>query len=106
MFIDGAVDPEWPEYDDFQDLAEDVEHAVPKGVTRQIRAATSEAAPMSLSRVLKEYLAYKTEETDNGLRTRIDRIRKDLILCLGKNRFAWTKLPFIERSNLRMLRPV
>ena len=36
MFIDGAVDPEWPEYDDFQDLAEDVEHAVPKGVTRQL----------------------------------------------------------------------
>ena len=36
MFIDGAVEPEWPEFDDFQDLAEDLEHAVPKGVTRQI----------------------------------------------------------------------
>ena len=104
MFIEGAVDPEWPEYDDFQDLAEDVEHAVPKGVTRQLRAATSEAAPMSLSRVLEEYLAYKTEETDNGLRTRIDRIRKDLILCLGKNRFAWTELKDLTRVDANAYR--
>ena len=104
MFTDGAVDPEWPEYDDFQDLAEDVEHAVPKGVTRQLRAATSEAAPMSLSRVLEEYLAYKTEETDNGLRTRIDRIRKDLILCLGKNRFAWTELKDLTRVDANAYR--
>ena len=104
MFTDGAVDPEWPEYDDFQDLAEDVEHAVPKGVTQQLRAATSEAAPMSLSRVLEEYLAYKTEETDNGLRTRIDRIRKDLILCLGKNRFAWTELKDLTRVDANAYR--
>ena len=104
MFIDGAVDPEWPEYDDFQDLAEDVEHAVPKGVTRQLRAAASEAAPMLLSRVLEEYLAYKTEETDNGLRTRIDRIRKDLILCLGKNRFAWTELKDLTRVDANAYR--
>ena len=40
MFIDGADDREWPEYDDFQDLAEDLEHAVPKGVTRQLRASS------------------------------------------------------------------
>ena len=104
MFTDGAVDPEWPEYDDFQDLAEDLEHAVPKGVTRQLRAAASEAAPMSLSRVLEEYLAYKTEETDNGLRTRIDRIRKDLILCLGKNRFAWTELKDLTRVDANAYR--
>ena len=29
MFIEGAVDPEWPEFDDFQELAEDVDLAVP-----------------------------------------------------------------------------
>ena len=66
MFIEGAVDPEWPEFDDFQELAEDVDHAVPKGVTKQLRAASSEAAPMSLSRVLEEYFAYKAEESDTG----------------------------------------
>ena len=38
MFIDGAVDPEWPEFDDFQELAEEVDGGVPKGVTQQIRA--------------------------------------------------------------------
>jgi integrase len=106
MFIEGAVDPEWPEYDDFQELAEDVEHAVPKGVTQQIRAASSKAAPMSLSRVLEEYYAYKAEASDNGLRTRIDRIRKDLTLSLGKNRFEWTELQDLTRADANTYRDV
>jgi hypothetical protein len=104
MFIEGAVDPEWPELDDFQELAEDLDHAVPKGVTRQLLAASSTPAPMSLSRVLEEYFTYKAEETDNGLRTRIDRIRKDLILCLGKNRFEWTELKDLTRSDANSYR--
>jgi len=104
MFIDGAVDPEWPEFDDFQELAEDVEHAVPKGVVRQLKAASSEAAPMSLSRVLEEYYTYKAEDSDNGLRTRMDRIRKDLILCLGKNRFEWTELKDLTRADANAYR--
>ena len=106
MFIEGAVDPEWPEYDDFQELAEDVVGAVPKGVTQQIRAASSKAAPMSLSRVLDEYYAYKAEDTDNGLRTRLDRIRKDLILSLGKNRYAWTELQDLTRADANTYRDV
>jgi integrase len=106
MFIEGAVDPEWPEYDDFQDLAEEVENAVPKGVTQQIRAATSKAAPMSLSRVLDEYYAYKAEDADNGLRTRLDRIRKDLILSLGKNRYEWTELQDLTRADANTYRDV
>jgi integrase len=89
---------------DFQDLADDVEHAVPKGVTRQLRAASSEAAPMSLSRVLEEYYSYKAEDSNNGLRTRIDRLRKDLILCLGKNRFEWTELKDLTRADANSYR--
>lgn len=104
MFIDGTVDPEWPEFDDFQELAEDVEHAVPRGVTRQLKAAYSKAAPMSLSRVLEEYYTYKAEETDSGLGTRLDRIRKDLILCLGKNRFEWTELQDLTRADANAYR--
>jgi len=60
MFIEGAVDPDWPEYDEFQELA---------------------------------------EESDNGLRTRLDRIRKDLILSLGKNRSEWTELQDLTRAD-------
>jgi integrase len=59
---------------------------------------------MSLSRVLEEYFTYKAEETDNGLRTRIDRIRKDLILCLGKNRVEWTELKDLTRSDANSYR--
>ena len=104
MFIDGAVDLEWPEFDDFQELAEDVEHAVPKGLVRQLKAASAEAAPMSLSRVLEEYYNSKAEENDNDLRTRMDRIRKDLILCLGKNRFDWTELKDLTRADANAYR--
>ncbi|HEV8036015.1 hypothetical protein [Yoonia sp.] len=85
-------------------LAEDVEQAVPKGVVRQLKAASSEAAPMSLSRILEEYYAYKAEESDNGLRTRMDRIRKDLILSLGKNRFEWTELKDLTRADANAYR--
>jgi integrase len=106
MFIEGAVDPEWPEYDDFQELAEDVEHAVPEGVAQQLWAATSKAAPMSLSRVLDEYYAYKAEDSDNGLRTRMDRICKDLILSLGKNRYEWTELQDLTRADANTYRDV
>ncbi len=74
MFVDGAVDPEWPEYDDFLELAEDVERSVPSGVVKQLKAAASTPAPMSLSRVLEEYLTYKADEDTSGLRTRIDRM--------------------------------
>jgi hypothetical protein len=42
MFIEGAVDPEWPEFDDFQELAEEVKHAVPKGVTGSVRSSVYE----------------------------------------------------------------
>ena len=104
MFIQGAVDVEWPVYDDFQELAEDVEHSVPKGVTRQLRAAAMIPAPMTLSRVLEEYYTYKAEDTDNGLRTRLDRIRKDLILSLGKNRFEWTELKDLTRADANTYR--
>lgn len=59
---------------------------------------------MSLKRVLETYYAYKAEDADDGLRTRIDRIRKDLILCLGKNRFEWTELKDITRVDMNSYR--
>jgi integrase len=59
---------------------------------------------MSLSRVLEEYYTYKAEESDNGLRTRIDRLRKDLILSLGKNRFEWTELKDLTRADANAYR--
>lgn len=62
-----------------------------KGVTRQLRVASPKAAPMSLSRELEEYEAYKADGTDNSLRPRIDR--------LGKNRFDWTELQDLTRAD-------
>lgn len=61
---------------------------------------------MSLSRVLDEYYAYKADDSDSGLRTRLDRIRKDLILSLGKNRYAWTELQDLTRADANTYRDV
>ena len=99
MFLAGVVEPEWDVFDDFQELAEDTQGRVPLGVTRQLKAGAAKAPPITLARVLELYFTYKAEEADAGLRTRIDRIRKDLILFLGKNRFEWTELKDITRAD-------
>ena len=100
-FAAGVVDVEWPVYDDYVELAELVEHRVPKEVTRQIANASMTPEPMSLKRCLEEYYAYKCPEgnEDRGLRTRIDRISNDLSKCLGKDQFEKTELKQIKRTD-------
>lgn len=106
MFIAGIVDPEWDVFDDFQELAEATKGSVPTGITRQLEGARSQPTPMTLSRTLDEYYSYKCEEEqeDTALKTRLERIRKDLILTLGKNRFEWTELDKITRADANSYR--
>lgn len=106
MFAEGAVDPEWDVFDDFQDLAEDTEGHVSEGVTNQLRAAAPKPAPMTLARALDEYYAFKCDDghEDTALKTRLDRIRKDLIQCLGKNRFEWVEVKDITRADANAYR--
>jgi integrase len=106
MFMAGVVDPEWDVFDDFQELAEETKGKVPAGVTRQLEAAASIPTPMTLSRALEEYYNYKCEDgqQDTALKTRLERIRKDLILAFGKNRFEWTELDKITRADANSYR--
>lgn len=61
---------------------------------------------MTLARVLDEHEACKSEDNkgDNGLKTRLERIRKDLILCLGKNRFEHTDVEELKRADANRYR--
>ena len=105
-FAQRAVDVEWDIFEDFQELAEDLETKVPDEVIAQIRSATMKPEPFSLERSLEEYYAFKVAESgeDRGLRNRINRITKDLILCLGREKFSNSELEEIKRADANSYR--
>ena len=105
-FADGVVEPEWDIMDDFHELAVELEGSTPPEVVRQIGSARLKPEPMTLHRVLTEYCAYKCDGSveHRGLKTRIERIRKDLVIALGKNRVEWTPLAEINRADANTFR--
>ena len=106
-FADRVVDPEWDVTDDFRELAEVLEGNTPPEVVRQIGSARITPEPMTLLRVLEQYYSYKCDDVggDNrALKTRIDRLRKDLVIALGKNRVEWTPLADITRADANTFR--
>ena len=107
-FAEGVVDPEWDIMDDFVELAEDLEGRAPTAVTGQIASARVSKEPMTLQKVLEEYRAYKSQDSaaDRSLHTRIERLRKDLVMVLGKNRVEWTPLAEITRADANAMRDV
>ena len=106
MFADRVVDPEWDVMDDFVELADALEGSTPPEVIRQVGTASITPEPMTLLRVLDEYYAYKCEDgvENTPLKTRIERLRKDLIIALGKNRVEWTPLAEIGRADANTVR--
>ena len=105
-FADRVVDPEWDVTDDFRELAEQLEGSTPPEVVRQIGSARLTPEPMTLQRVLDQYYRYKCEDAgeNKALKTRIDRLRKDLVIALGKNRVEWTPLADITRADANTFR--
>jgi integrase len=106
MFADRVVDPEWDVMDDFVELAEELEGSTSPEVIRQIGSARLTPEPMTLLRVLDQYYSYKCEDAgeNTALKTRLDRLRKDLIIALGKNRVEWTPLTDITRADANAVR--
>ena len=106
VFAQGAVDPEWDVTDDFRELAEQLEGSTTPEVIHQMGIARIPPEPMTLLRVLNEYYAYKCDDSgeDPSLKARIERIRKDLVIALGKNRVEWTPLADITRADANTFR--
>ena len=106
MFADGVVDPEWDVTDDFRELAMELEGSTPPEVVRQVGSARLSPEPMTLHKILSDYYAYKCDDSvgDKALKTRIERIRKDLVIALGKNRVEWTPLADITRADANTFR--
>ena len=105
-FADGVIDPEWDVTDDFRELAEDLRNTAPKEVVRQIGSTRVTPEPMTLHKVLSDYYAYKCNggTDDLPMKTRIERIKKDLVIALGKNRVEWTPLADINRADANAYR--
>ena len=92
--------------DDFVELAEVLEGSTPPEVVRQVGSARITPEPMTLLRVMDQYYSYKRDDVgeERALKTRIDRLRKDLIIALGKNRIEWTPLADITRADANTFR--
>ena len=88
------MDPEWDVTDDFRELAIELKGSAPDEVFRQIGNARIVPETLSLNKVLEEYYTFKCEDAaqDLPLKGRIARIRKDLVIVLGKNRVGFTEL--------------
>ena len=106
LFQAGVVDPEWDVTDDFRELAMELKGSVPEEVFRQIGNARIVPETLSLNKVLEEYYTFKCEDTaqDLPLKGRITRIRKDLVIVLGKNRVDFTDLKDITRADANAYR--
>ena len=106
LFQAGVVDPEWDVTDDFRELAMELKGSVPDEVFRQIGNARIVPETLSLNKVLEEYYTFKCEDAaqDLPLKGRIARIRKDLVIVLGKNRVDFTDLKDITRADANAYR--
>ena len=104
VFTSGELDPEWDVFGEIEELAEKTKGAVPKGVTKQLRAGQYEAPVMTLKRVLETYSDYKADDMDDGFKSRIERIQKDLVVALGKVRFEHADLKDIGRADAKAYR--
>jgi len=106
VFAEGVVDPEWDVTDDFRELAMELQGSTPPEVVRQVGSARLSPEPMTLHKVLSDYYTYKCDNNveDKALKTRIERIRKDLVIALGKNRVEWTPLADITRADANTFR--
>ena len=83
------------------ELAEQVDGSVPKEVHRQIASASMKPEPFSIKRCLDEYYAFKCSSgvEDRGLKSRINRISKDMVLAFGRHKFEETEIGSLKSAS-------
>ncbi|SFJ55573.1 Site-specific recombinase XerD [Celeribacter neptunius] len=105
-YRDGVIDIYWQEYDDLLELAEDTEGNVPPGVTNALNRARYIKPSVTFDQALREYEEFLREDgkDDSGLKARMARIKRDLIICLGDKLFEQADLKLITRANANAFR--
>lgn len=88
------------------DLAEELDGRVEAAITEQIKAGRIKPEPLTLSRILDEYADFKSVggELEKDLRTRLDRLRRELTSALGKTKINHLPIDEIKRADANKLR--
>jgi integrase len=94
------------EEDLLMDLAESLEGRVPHSVLEQIHKGQLKEDPLTLTRVLGDYIDYKTVDgvIDKNLSNRIERLRRVMLHLYGKTKMEKVLLQDISRSDANALR--
>ena len=94
------------EEDDLIELAESLDGKVAHTTLEQIYQGTLWEDPLTLTRILDEYLEFKTidGELDRDTRTRVARIRKEMTHLYGKQKMDEVAIENITRSDANQLR--
>lgn len=101
--------PEYSHLDyDLNDLAYKLAGTVPHGVLEQVYQGKLQDEPITLDKVLQEYLEYKSDAQvdDRDLRTRVERLRSEMKRVFGKVKFEQVPLQDISRSDATEFRDV
>ena len=108
MVLAKAV-PEYSPMDyDLNELAYKLAGTVPQGVLEQVYQGQLQDEPITLDTVLQAYLEYKSDEegVNRDLRTRVDRLRKEMKRVYGKVKFEQVPLEDITRNDATEFRDV
>jgi integrase len=91
---------------DLNELAEKQDGRLPQAVLEQIYQGELREDPLTLTRVLEDYIDYKTEAgvIDKNLSNRIERLRREMLHLYGKTKMEKVLLKDISRSDANALR--
>jgi len=101
--------PEYSPLDyELNELAYKLAGTVPQGVLEQVYQGQLQDEPITLDKVLQEYLEYKSDAQvdDRDLRTRVERLRSEMKRVFGKVKFEQVPLQDISRSDATEFRDV
>lgn len=101
--------PEYSTLDyELNELAYKLAGTVPQGVLEQVYQGQLQDEPITLDKVLQEYLEYKSDAQvdDRDLRTRVERLRSEMKRVFGKVKFEQVPLQDISRSDATEFRDV
>ena len=91
---------------DLNELAEKQDGRLPQAVLEQIYQGELREDPLTLTRVLEDYIDYKTVDgvIDQNLSNRIERLRREMLHLYGKTKMEKVLLKDISRSDANALR--
>jgi integrase len=91
---------------ELNELAEELKGRLPQAVLKQIYQGELQEDPITLSRVLDDYVDYKTIDgvIDKNLSNRVERLRREMLHLYGKAKMDTVLLKDITRADANALR--